>query len=111
MRSFGAALVVLAGFLGAAALAAQNAPRVQAIGPYTPPAAAEKVADDPPPRIAELGTITKPVVLRPSAVDARDQLDAMEAWTRAAKEPPRAGFTRALPESISARFGKGEPGA
>jgi hypothetical protein len=105
MRFFGAALLVLAGLLGSAALEGQNASRVQAIGPYTPPAAAEKAVENPPPRLAEYGTIPRPLVLRSAAVDARVQLDAMEAWNRTGNEPPRAGFTRALPESISARFG------
>ncbi|HKD17601.1 MAG TPA: hypothetical protein VKG23_07000, partial [Thermoanaerobaculia bacterium] len=57
-------------------------------------------------RIAEHGTIPSPIALRPAAVDARDQLDAMEDWNRAGSEPPRTGFTRPLPNGVSARFGR-----
>jgi hypothetical protein len=89
------------GVLGLGALRA----RAQSIGSYTPPAAAEaKVADEPPPRIAEHGAIRAPLVLRPAAVDASEDLRAMEDWNRGGNEPPRAGFTRPLPDAIAARF-------
>ena len=107
MRRVGTALLVLAGLaaLGRASAVAQNLAHAQSIGTYTPPpAVAAKVGENPPPRIAEFGTIANPVRLRPAAVDAREKLEAMEAWNRSGNEPPRAGFTRALPEAISARF-------
>jgi hypothetical protein len=108
VRAFGAVPLVLAGFtvLAPESIEAQSDGRTRSIGPYTPPpTAAAKVDANPPPRIAEFGTIASPVVLRAAAVDARDQLRAMEAWNRSGGEPQRAGFTRSLPDAIAARFG------
>jgi len=93
MRRVDTALRVLATFmaLGPASAAAQNLAHVRSIGPYTPPpATAAKVDENPPPRIAEFGAIASPVRLRPAAVDAREKLDAMEAWNRSGNRPPCA---------------------
>lgn len=85
---------------------AQSVLRTQSIGTYTPPPeAAVRVGEDPPPRIAQFGTIARPLALRAASVDARDRLEAMAAWNRAGNEPPHAGFTRVLPDVISAQFG------
>ncbi len=81
-----------------------GAARAQSIGPYTPPPAGARRLAEPAPRIAQHGTIPSPLVLRPAAVDARDRLDAMEAWNRAGREPAQTGFTRPLPDPIAARF-------
>jgi hypothetical protein len=108
MKRFGSGLMVLVAStaLGPASIAAQDRGRARSVGPYTPPpTASAKVDENKPPRIAEFGTIASPVTLRPAAVEAPDRLDAMEAWNRAGNEPPRAGFTRSLPDVISARFG------
>lgn len=81
----------------------------QVLGPYVPPSNAitpeAKSDSQPPMQLAERIPIEKPLVLRPASEGARDQLDALEAWNKASNRPTRIGFSRPLPEPITAVFG------
>ena len=73
---------------------------------YTPPALDEKAAEIPPPRLGQYGAIPDPIVLRPASDDARDRLEAMQAWNREGRQPRQEGFARSLPQPIVARLGE-----
>jgi len=76
----------------------------QSVGPYVPAPEAEKRRPEPPPRLAQVGAIEIPLVLPPATEAAREELEAMEAWNRAGREPLQVGFPRRLPGIIEARI-------
>jgi lysyl endopeptidase len=95
---FAAAFAVSALALGTPTASAQF------VGPHVAPAGTGKRGQDPPPRLASLGAIESSLVL-PAAWDAaRDQLQAMDAWNRAGRDPVQVGFPRRLPDVIEARI-------
>src|SRR5215831_2204109 len=89
-------VAVVAGLLSFAPSGAS----AQSVGPYVPALDGEKRRPEPPPRLAQIGVIEVPLVLRPATEAAPEQLEAMEARNRAGREPLQVGFPRPLPDVV-----------